>query len=102
VSARPNCPTSLSHLIEFAWAFAADYDGNNLAAMIAMIPITSRSSMSVKPRWDAGAMRYELGRSHEDGIFRVLTLSSGRTLSNANGVGSNASEIGRPDGGGLF
>ena len=45
-----NCLTLLIDLIRIAFSLAADKAGNNIAARIAMMAITTSNSISVNPR----------------------------------------------------
>src|SRR5206468_703527 len=45
----PNCRMLLRHCVIFAFCFALERAGNSMPARMAMIAITTRSSMSVKP-----------------------------------------------------
>jgi hypothetical protein len=49
LEAMPICRTLLAHLVNCARAFALDNAGNNIAARMATMAITTSNSIKVKP-----------------------------------------------------
>src|SRR5262245_12218367 len=67
--ANPNCLLLLTHCVRTALSFALERAGSSIAARMAMIAITTKSSINVKP--------HDFGLLQRNGVFIGLILLRG-------------------------